>query len=295
MAHFTDSAGLRVSLSNQTLRAGETREYGLWGFNDASGRALTISVDTASGMQCADYAQAVPTRVVGAIQFFNLTGLRNGNGRIDAITTAGQTWDYFQLAVSNEMTIGDQLRDDVASGRMTFQSEAHRRLFFSALNGDTVNGRTAQLATELQTVLATLARRSLKIMRTYTPSDGPNSPHAELHGNTQLVRAVDIMEYAGGRLHWTVEREQLIANVTTLLSALPAAVRYNIGFVRPVGGANGSDVAHDVFFHVPPERVAAAFNPDGSISRRFRHRRIAATRARTRAGQAAARAHHPDG
>jgi hypothetical protein len=243
---------------------GETREYGLWGFRDFDGRALTISVNTASGLECADYAQSTPTRIVGDIQFFNLTGLRSGAGRIDAITAFGHTWDYFQLAVSNVMSIGDQLRDAVASGRILFQNNEHRRLFFSALDGDSVNGHVAQLAPELQTVLAVLARRSLTIMRTYTPADGARSPHAELHGNTQIVRAVDIMEYAGGRLHWTVERETLIVNVTRLLSDLPATVRYNIGFVRPVGGPTGSDEAHDVFFHVPPERAAVAFNPDGS-------------------------------
>jgi len=264
MANFTDAQGQRISLSDQTLKINETREYGLWGFRDASGTALTVSVDTPSGNQCADYAQVELTRVSGDIQFFNLTGLRNGAGRVDAITSAAQTWDYFKLTVSGEMTVGDQLRAAIDAGRMTFVTDERRQKFLTALNGDKVNGRTAQVSEELQTVLAVLSRHGIKILRTYTPNDPPGSPHAELHGNIQIDRAVDVMEYAGGRLHWTVDRERLIANVIKLLSDLPPSAKYNIGFVRPVGGPTGSDVAHDVFFHVPPDRAPAAFSPDGS-------------------------------
>jgi len=148
-------------------------------------------------------------------------------------------------------------------GRIDFVYPERRRLFEQALNHDQMNGHTATFAPELERLLIRLARHGLRILRTIQPGD-THTPHGTVVGDKLICRAVDVDTYFGQRFQYQEPRNDLIDGVTRLLSDFPFGAKYDVGFVRPVGGATGSNPAMDVFFPVPPERVAAAFNPDGS-------------------------------
>jgi|HubBroStandDraft_6_1064221.scaffolds.fasta_scaffold50730_3 hypothetical protein len=157
----------------------------------------------------------------------------------------------------------DILRALVNQGRIEFVFPERRRLFEQALNHDSMNGHTATFAPELEQLLIRLARHGFKILRTIDPT-GVTSPHGTIVGDKLICRAVDVDTYFGQRFQYQEPRNDLIDGVTRLLSDFPSGATYDVGFVRPVGGANGFNTAMDIFFPVPESRVAAAFNPDGS-------------------------------
>jgi hypothetical protein len=157
----------------------------------------------------------------------------------------------------------DILRSLVNQGRIEFVFPERRRLFEQALNHDSMNGHTATFAPELEQLLIRLARHGLKILRTIQPGD-THTPHGTVVGDKLICRAVDVDTYFGQRFQYQEPRTDLIDGVTRLLSDFPFGAKYDVGFVRPVGGPNGFNTALDVFFPVPESRVAAAFNPDGS-------------------------------
>jgi hypothetical protein len=157
----------------------------------------------------------------------------------------------------------DILRTLLNQGRIGFVYAERRRLFEQAINHDRMNGRVATFSPELERLLIRLARHGFTILRTIDPT-GVTSPHGTVVGDKLICRAVDVDSYSGQRFEYREARNDLIEGVTRLLNDFPFGASYDVGFVRPVGGAHGFDTARDVFFPVPESRVAAAFNPDGS-------------------------------
>jgi hypothetical protein len=173
--------------------------------------------------------------------------------------------DHFQLEDAQRFLsdTDDILRALVNQGRIQFAYPDRRTLFEQALNHDSINGHVATFTPELEQLLLRLARHGLKILRTIDPH-GVDNPHGKIVGDKLICRAVDVHTYFGQRFEYTEPRNNLIDGVTRLLTDFPPGATYDVGFVRPVGGKTGSNTAMDVFFPVPPERAAAAYEPDAS-------------------------------
>jgi len=183
-------------------------------------------------------------------------------------TDLGQ--DQIQDANRFLSTTDDHLRILFYHGAFQFTSENARILFQKAMNNEKVDGRVAEHTPQLQHLLIKLASASVTIMRTFVP-EGGNSPHGAASGKKFVCSAVDVAWYAGYQFLDSVPRARLIEGVKRLLMDLPFGVSYDVGFVRPVGGEFGYggwpgpyNPSLDVFFPVPPTRVAAAFKPDKS-------------------------------
>jgi hypothetical protein len=157
----------------------------------------------------------------------------------------------------------DILRALVNQGRIDFVYPSRRTLFEKALDHDKIDGHIATFTPELEQLLIRLGRHGFKILRTIDPTGAP-SPHGTIVGDKLICRAVDVDTYFGQRFEYREPRTDVIAGVTRLLSDFPTGATYDVGFVRPVGGATGFNPSMDIFFPVPESRVAAAFKPDGS-------------------------------
>jgi hypothetical protein len=139
-----------------------------------------------------------------------------------------------------------------------------------ALNNDTIQGRVASHAPELERAILTLANKGgLQIMRTFAPRDGKGNlqgPHGEEVGKDRYVcRAMDIMKYGGTTIHYTMAPAVQIAAVESVLRDLPADITYDLGFPRPVGGKGNFKKEMDVFFPVRTvEEAIVAYEGTGT-------------------------------
>jgi hypothetical protein len=142
---------------------------------------------------------------------------------------------------------------------------------------DAVTGLPVHYAVELVRLLnGLLSGGQVQVLSMYRPTELKNGnahgqgPHSEIQKTAVVVRGVDVAWYGGSQYLYTVPKDQLIEGVKRLLIDLPTG-QYDVGFVRPVGGQNGYagypgpyDPKLELFFPVPPARVAAAFNPNES-------------------------------
>ncbi len=143
--------------------------------------------------------------------------------------------DQIQAANSFLETPDEVIRDLFDLGSFQFLSPGAKDRFRQAMNNDTVSGKEAAHAPQLQQLLIRLAERGgVTIMRTFDPNSGP---HGTIVGNQNLCSAVDVAFYQGYRFHYLQPKQMLIEGVKRLLSDLPSGAKYDVGFVRPVGGA----------------------------------------------------------
>jgi hypothetical protein len=84
-------------------------------------------------------------------------------------------------------------------------------------------------------------------MRTFAPN---NAFHGRRDGTKWICSCADVTVYRGSRLHYTVPLSLLIDGVVQLIQDLPDTVKYDFGFVRPVGEDYNFDKSMDVFFPV---------------------------------------------
>jgi hypothetical protein len=146
--------------------------------------------------------------------------------------------------------------DAVTAGRIVFSSSADRQVFTQIANGQKVNGRTVRLSWQLANLLVWLADGDVVTILSgglLRPVKG--GPHGVLQTDGEMmVMAVDIAAYAGLRVTLG-DRENAIRVITKLISNFPFG-KFDLGFPRPVGGANGFNPKQDVFFPVKDQATA---------------------------------------
>ena len=257
MAHFVDAAGNRISLQPLKLQIGETKEIGLWGFRDFSGTPLIVDVMTPTGQQCSEIASSVLAREVGNIRYYHVRGLKAGNGRLDAITTAVQMWDNCPLVVEGVMNPLSRLVQAIEDGDLRI-NRGDANVIRTAATG----GGDVVIAPQIVDLLdRLLARGTLDVMSLLRRGQ---SQHGVVRGNKVEAKAVDIAGYRGVPVRLTPSQLGITV-VTQIIERFPDG-QFDLGFPRPVGGATGFNPSDDVFFSVPDQATAQQCW-DGKISR----------------------------
>lgn len=257
MAHFTNAQGIRISLQNLQVQVGESKEIGLWGFRDFDGQALNVDVMTSDGQRCSDIASVYQTREQGNIRYFRVRGLREGNGRVDAITRSFAMWDNVSLTVSGAASPLDQLLRGLGDGSLTINAEDANVIRQAAAGSATVS-IDPQIVNLLNNLMMLGNVNVMSLLRR------GKGQHGVVEGNHVTCKAVDIQGYRGSPVQ-LLPKEMAINVVCAILARFPEG-QFDLGFPRPVGGATGFHPADDVFFSVP-DLATAQQCWDGKITR----------------------------
>ena len=206
----------------------------------------------------------------GGLRQFRIEPRRVGNVILEGRTAPSMGRDWFQMPVQAFIQVHviaaaagreDQLLHAYHEGAIYFAPgfEDKRNLFLMAAEGRPFEGAVVQHSPELIQALVKLSRASrVQVMRTFYPWNG--GEHGKRVGAKWICSCADIMVYRGFRFHYTVPRELLIEGVVQLIQDLPETQKYDLGFVRPIGGDLRFDQSMDVFFPVTtPEQAHTAF------------------------------------